>query len=319
MNFVDMLSQEVQGYEDLIDQVPFNDYVPKKNFLRVYRLNYKELYKYVNTTPFPVDTNKLLKLTISLGNLIKSLQLDEEMYNQQHQQQAQFNNKLGLDKTRVPGTTNTPSTPNLSSSSNPFESPKHYINSTPLSNQPIYQIKFLKNLLLILKNFDIGHVHRDVNQSSTTLSQHLSSPIKLNSKQLLIEKLEININLDTLFIYKTLLSLLIRVFETLKSHLLFNQELGLFPNSAGNSNDASLNNGLNSHSNRNSFEQSSIFSTTSATSNSSDSITTDEYFKVLSQILTRISNGLIEPLLKYLLEFVGSNVSNEFEALITSL
>lgn len=303
MNFIEVLTTEIRNYEDLIEQVPFNDYQPQKNFLNIYRLNYKELYKHINGTSFPIDANKLLKLTITLGNLIKSLQLDEEMYDQQHQQQQAFNSKLGVDNTKSRNVSG-------ASNGNPFESPKHYINSTPISNQPSYQIKFIKNLLLILKNFDIGFVNKEMNQSSTTLNQSLSSPIKLNSKQLLIEKLEININLDTLFIYKNLITLLIRIFLILKGHIEYNQELGIM------NQDTSTGGG---NSNRNSFEQSSIFSTTSANSNSSDSISTDEYFKLLNQILNRISNGLIEPLLKYLMEFVGANVMNEFKALITSL
>ena len=50
---------------------------------------------------FPVDANKLLKLGISLGNLIRTLQIDEESYQQQHNQQRQFLQNLNNAKTVV--------------------------------------------------------------------------------------------------------------------------------------------------------------------------------------------------------------------------
>ncbi|CAH6722939.1 hypothetical protein CLIB1444_12S00650 [[Candida] jaroonii] len=271
MNFVQTLNNEIETYELLLQSIPFTDYPTTINYLKIYKLNYKELHKYMSSNSFPIDNSKLLKLTISLGNLIKSLHLDEEMYrNQQKNGMASKLNALA-------------------------ESPKHYINSVPINSQPLYQIKFIKNLLLILKNFDIGYHLKD-QASSTTLNQYTSSPIKLNSKQLLIEKLEININLDTLFIYKHLLNLLVRIFDILKIHLGFNDNYLI------NSND-----------------RSSIFSSNSVNSGSSDSISVDEYFRVLNQILNRVTNGLVEPLLKFIMDFVGQSVSSEFGTLITSL
>lgn len=298
MNYLETLDNEISTFGDILLSVAFTDITPEKPFLKIYNLNYHELNKYVQNNPFPIDSNKLLKLCISLGNLIKSLQLDEEMYSQQQEQQQSFNQRLGISETAVT------SSKRSSSSLNPFESPKHYINSQPFNNQPLHQIKFIKNLLAILKNFDIGYSIKDIGNahnsgSSTTLNQYLNSPIKLNSKQLLIEKLEINIKLDTLFILKTLIKIIINVLEILKSHMRTNYELGIM---------ASNN------------EQSSIFSSNSNASTSSESfITIDEYVKILKQIVTRISNGLTEPLLKYMLTFVSGNISNEFKSLVTSL
>lgn len=305
MTLQEMLTQELDTFNELLVTIPFTDGEMDRYFLNIYKLNYKELSKYLGTNGFPIDSNKLLKLSISLGNLLKSLQLDEEMYVQQQQQQNQLNNKL--NNLKGPGTSNysNPSNTTSTTSIDPFGSPKHFINSFPTTNQPLYQIKFLKNLLIILKNFDIGNSSGRANKldSSSTLNQY-NSPIKLNSKQLLIEKLEINISLDCLFIYKTLLQLLIRIYIILRDHIdnLDNLENG----GGGFSRDST------------SGEISSIFSSNSNNSNDSY-ITNEEYFKILNQILGKISTGLIEPLLKYLLQFLHGNISNEFNSLINSL
>lgn len=280
MNYLETIDTELQSYQGLLDTIPFTDLPPISPFLNIYLLNYKDLQKYASSNPFPLDPNKLLKLCISLGNLLKLLQLDEEMYHHQQTQQQNFMSKLGTNR------------------QNPFESPKHFISSTPTNNQPLFQIKFIKNLLNILKNFDIGYIVKDSHHSSTTLNQYANSPIKLNSKQLLIEKLEININLDVLFILKNALKILIKILNVLRKHLIVNGELGLLNNE----------------------EQSSIFSSNSVNSGSSDSfITIDEYIKILNQILNRLSNGLVEPLLKYVLGFANANITGEFRTLITSL
>lgn len=305
MTLQETLTQELDTFNELLVTIPFTDGEMDKYFLNIYKLNYKELNKYLGTNGFPIDSNKLLKLSISLGNLLKSLQLDEEMYVQQQQQQNQLNSKL--NNLKGPGTSNysnPPSNTTSTTSIDPFGSPKHFINSFPTTNQPLYQIKFLKNLLIILKNFDIGNSSGRANKldSSSTLNQY-NSPIKLNSKQLLIEKLEINISLDCLFIYKTLLQLLIRIYIILRDHI---DNLDNLDNGGGFSRDST------------SGEISSIFSSNSNTSSDSY-ITNEEYFKILNQILGKISTGLIEPLLKYLLQFLHGNISNEFNSLINSL
>lgn len=258
-NFTKVLDKEINSFQELLDTIPFKNY-PTKSFLKIYKLNYKELHRYITHNRFPIDNAKLLKLTISLGNLIKSLKMDEDMYKQQQSQQSNFTARL-----------------------NSMATPKHFINSEPMDSQPFYQIKFIKNMLLILKNFDIGHDFKD-SSSTTTLNQYQNSPIKLNSTQLLIEKLEININLDTLFIYKTLLTILVIVLKLLKSHYEYVDD-----------------------------DQGSIFLS------GSENISADEYNRLLNQILTRINNGLIEPLVKFISEFANTNMTNEFKTLITSL
>lgn len=301
---------------------------------------------------FPVDANKLLKLGISLGNLIKTLQIDEESYQQQNSQQRQLLSNLNNGRSSFGGQGSNGSSRISSTLSDPFREPlqppqpKHIIhsNTSPpnnsiinsLTSQPPHQVRFLKNLINILKNFDIGAKPADPLQSTTTLNQtgnnrdsmasnhsipHTPqrvmsngstsssttnvSPIKLNSKQLLIEKLEININLDNLFIYKIILKLILEIFQILKQNLI---------NSTNKLNDS-----LFSSSKYDFDESSSIFSLNSLNSQDSN-ISNDEYYRILTKILQRISHGIVQPFV-YLIyrEFVETKISDDFAQLINSL
>ncbi|CAX39629.1 conserved hypothetical protein [Candida dubliniensis CD36] len=360
--FITTLDEEINYIQDLLQSIPFSS-DRTTHFLKVYKISHQELMK-LNEQPlkFPVEANKLLKLSISLGNLIRTLQIDEESYQQQHNQQRQFLQNLSNAKN---GGTNSGNNSNngtrvSSTISDPFRDSailqppplKHVINSNNNSNtnfmspnvsQPPYQTRFIKNLVSILKNFDIGS-RNDIVQSSTTLngttmmttttttnrdsvssnqsifytpqrvlsngsntSSANMSPIKLNSKQLLIEKLEININLDNLFIYKITLKLILEIFHILKQNLI---------NTTSKLNDPSF---AMTPTKYDFDESSSIFSSNS--SNSQDStLTNDEYYKFLSVVISRISHGIIQPFVILIYrEFVETKISDDFTQLINSL
>ncbi|RCK66566.1 hypothetical protein Cantr_03599 [Candida viswanathii] len=72
---------------------------------------------------FPVDANKLLKLGISLGNLIKTLQIDEESYQQQHSQQRQLLSNLNNTRSSYGAQGSNGSSLMSSTLSDPFREP----------------------------------------------------------------------------------------------------------------------------------------------------------------------------------------------------
>ncbi|RCK66241.1 hypothetical protein Cantr_01914 [Candida viswanathii] len=351
-NFITILDEEIVYIQDLLQSIPFSS-DRTTHFLRVYKISHQQLMK-LNQQPakFPVDANKLLKLGISLGNLIKTLQIDEESYQQQHLQQRQLLSNLNNTRSSYGAQGSNGSSLMSSTLSDPFREPlqppqpKHIMHSktspptnltSALTSQPPHQVRFIKNLVNILKNFDIGARTIDPGQSTTTLNQtgnsHRDSvasnhsiphtpqrvlsngstsssttnvsPIKLNSKQLLIEKLEININLDNLFIYKIILKLILEIFQILKQNLI---------NTTNKLNDP-----LFSSSKYELDESSSIFSLNSLNSQDSN-ISNDEYYRILSKILQRISHGIVQPFV-YLIykEFVENKINDDFIQLINSL
>ncbi|ABN67512.2 predicted protein [Scheffersomyces stipitis CBS 6054] len=365
----------MQTINGLLSSIPFT---AKSNdtltyFLNVYKLNYRALMKLNEQSfKFPIESSKVLKLSISLGNLLKTLHNDEENYLEQSQSQRSFLTNLQNSSSNNVNNNNHHSNNNINTNShqdyNPFNvaspvSPKHIINS-PISAisggvgtaggagstgpgvQPLYQIKFVSNLLSILKNFDIGtptnvvnsgsSQHSDLNSvnlklhemtssnSTSTLTSHTTngtasssnaSPIKLNSKQLLIEKLEINIKLDNLFIYRVLLQLLLQILSTLQGFIAVAAEnashsSGILasPASSGSSNDYA--------------ENSSIFSSNSLRSSESrnSAMTIDECIRTVQSIVARVSTGIVEPFIRLLIvELVENNVSRDFNKLVNSL
>lgn len=316
MNCLETLRKELANVEHILRAVPFTDSckVDQAHFLNIYELTYEEIIKLNEEgIKFPIDSNKLLKLGISLGNLIKSMQSDEELYIQQKQQQQQRLFMSSLDpKVRTlnaSSTNNEPYNPFKDSSSNSF-----MLSDT---KQPTYQIKFIRNLLSILKNFDIGTNYStnplnlklqevSSNSSNTTLSQYdvSTSPIKLNSNQLLIEKLEINIDLDTLFIYKIVIQLIQRIYTNIEKHLLHIAET------------SSNNEEIPAYSTNTRL---SVFSTNS--SNSVPSLDgTDEYFKLLKQAISKITNGLIDPFTRLIIEkIVQPSITGQVNSFVNSL
>ncbi|KAL6454788.1 hypothetical protein SBY92_004259 [Candida maltosa Xu316] len=321
--FITILEEEITYIQDLLQSIPFSS-DRTTHFLQAYKLSHQQLMK-LNEQPgkFPVDANKLLKLGISLGNLIKTLQVDEESYQHQHNQQRQF--LQNLNNSRTNGTinhNNNTNTSNLSQASVNAVANNNG-NGSGMAVQPPYQVKFIKNLVNILKNFDIGPKsdpfqasnNRDSIASNHSMPPHTpqrvlsngsgassnTSPIKLNSKQLLIEKLEININLDNLFIYKIILKLILEIFQILKQNLI------------------NTTNKLNESPKYDIDESSSIFSSNSVNSQESN-LSNDEYYKLLSKILSRVSHGIVQPFIIMIYrELVESTITDDFTQLINSL
>jgi hypothetical protein len=195
---------------------------------------------------------------------------------------------------------------------------RHVITSNS-ANQPAHHVKFVKNLLTILKNFDIGTSHRVLSgkqdlrfsKSSDLFSNSVNSvnslnlsPIKLSSKQLLIEKLEININLDVLFTYQILLQLVLKILTLLRSNLIIENLSEVL---ASKSSDGD--------------ETSSIFSSSSNTSaDSTLTIPVDDYLKLLRQIINRIVCGIVEPFIKFIYnELLQTNVHSDFNSFMKEL
>lgn len=425
MTYIETLDSEILNLNHLLESVPFSPTTPTKPkfFLNVYRLNYNQLDALNNpneeegglANKFPINSNKLLKLGISLGNLIKSLQMDEEINQQQQLQQQQFVNNLNNLKTKnggqVPGGIGSRSNSTSGSvitspvtMNDPFNDNDTIIsnsssntNSKAAPNLSNCQIKFIKNLLVLLKNFDIGNnpsnygsklqemptsgsnstlnqygsntngnnnsnttnnnIHNKSNgngpQSTSNSNENISgsgqsnmstysnqsgtgsntnaSPIKLNSKQLLIEKLEINISLDNLFIFKIIIKLLLNIYDILKEPLMKANLMNGNPNDtkispkanhAHKSSIVSTNTNFSSLSQSEDFENSSIFSYNSFNSISSkdNNMTVEEYYRLLKQILNRINAGIIEPFIQLILaEIVENNISNDFNNLINNI
>ncbi|KAF8000478.1 hypothetical protein HF325_005407 [Metschnikowia pulcherrima] len=133
----------------------------------------------------------------------------------------------------------------------------------------------------------------------------MNSPIRLNSRQLLIEKLEINICLDALFTFKITVKLLERLFLVLKQ-LLGNynpqeEPIGLLRKSPS--------------------ENSSIFSSISGISAGLDSITSvDDYARLIAEISHRICVGILDPFVGLLREsIVKPHVLGGFQDLINTI
>lgn len=320
MNIQDTLDSEIKSLSHLLASVPFDPKPSHKQkfFLNVYKLNYNQVAALGRDDEgglahkFPINSNKLLKLGISLGNLIKSLQLDEQMASSQQP----FVGSITTKKI----------TPN-SSVDDPFLDDASRA-STRLQLAP-YQLKFVSNLAGLLKNFDIGvQTYRPdlaASQSNLTLNQYNTptngsthsnpsvngslsgtnaSPIRLNSKQLLVEKLEINISLDTLFIYKIVLKLVIDIYAIIKDHL---AKANVGPHFVKPTID------------RDDFESASIFSYNSMTS-APEHLSVEEYYRALKQAVTRINAGLVDPFIRLVLaEIVEPNIQNDFSNLINNM
>ncbi|KAK6456362.1 uncharacterized protein RJT20DRAFT_135119 [Scheffersomyces xylosifermentans] len=384
-----LVQDEIVTIEGLLSSIPFTAKSQESlsYFLNIYKLNYRSLQK-LNDQPFkfPIESSKVLKLGISLGNLIKTLQLDEETYEQQNQEQKSFINAVNSLKSPAqanPAPTSARGPRGAGSATptqeyNPFnpQTPKNNLSSpapngapaTPSHgghvNQPPYQIKFMTNLLIILKNFDIGSSAVQVSQngpnsfnngipnnntaasinshnsdlnstnlklhemttshSTSTLTSHgtngtnnssNASPIKLSSKQLLIEKLEINIKLDNILIYRVLLKLILQVLGTLQLYLGNSADSG----GAMLASPSSIGAGAGGV---DYAENSSIFSSNSLNTNDSRGslMTMDEYVRIIQSIVSRISAGIIEPFIRLIIvELVENNVQHDFNKLVNSL
>lgn len=304
MSCFDTLRKEQANLEHLLRTIPFNDNcsVDSKHFLNIYQLTHDDMLKLNETdVKFPMDSNKLLKLGISLGNLIKSLQHDEELYMQQKQQQQQRLIMNSLD----PKARKFNANPRHNEPYNPFK--EQSFNDLSIMNettQPVYQIRFIRNLLSILKNFDIGNYSvsqklQEVSNNSTSNQYDVStSPIKLNSNQLLIEKLEININLDTLFIYKIIIQLILNIYVNIERNLLHIRE-------TSSNNEEIPSNSLKAN---------------SPVRSANSGAPVDEYHKLLKQAINKISNGLIDPFTRLIINrIVLPSINGQVNSFLNSL
>lgn len=245
---------------------------------------------------FSLLTNKLLKLGISFGNLLKMFENERKAQEAKDAREAQMGKK-------TPKQTDDP----FSDGYDAQKAPK----------VPIFYLRFAQNLFHILKNFDIGtfpySAHRaklapvesdltSGNGSQTSLNGVNASPIKLSSRQLLIEKLEINIRLDALFTYKVVLLLLLRIYDVLEQLL---REFSELPEKRDG-------------------DTSSLFSYTSlnlsGTPVSELVLSTDDYVRLNRAILHRVDAGIVGPFVQTLVtELVDTNVTSAFQTLITNI
>ncbi|KAI5960719.1 hypothetical protein CANMA_003981 [Candida margitis] len=322
-----ILEEEIAHVQGLLDSVPFSS-DRTTQFLNVYKIYHQDLIK-LNDEPykFPIEASKLLKLNISLGNLLKALQMDEDIYKQQNLQQKRYLNKLNSIQERRSATPTALKDEALRQST-PDQSVKHVINSGQVTQslQPPYQVRFVKNMVTILKNFDIDvpvkqapQYSRDSTTSSFGSAPHTpkrmvsngstsgalytanTSPIKLNSKQLLIEKLEINIKLDNLFIYKITFKLILEIYQRLQQSIQGETSVTSSPSKVKND------------------DESSIFSGISANSQDSN-MGNEEYLKYVNNLLRRISYGITQPFVALIFrEYVEQQISGDFAQLVNTL
>ena len=313
MNLEGVVDDQLLYLHHILDTVPFApNAMVNGYFLDIYKLTFAEILL-LNITEKTweaynqVPVNRLLKLSISFGNLIKTFHLEKSHHEARNGAQQNHQNLRKPSRQSV----------------DPFQDT--FTDEKAFSVAP-YHLSFAKNFYLILKNFDIGsaagstatgggqgsrrsqnlrngHIENDAN--SVGNGPNMNSPIRLNSRQLLIEKLEINICLDALFTFKITVKLLELLFLVLKQ-LLGNytpQEdpIGLLRKSPS--------------------ENSSIFSSISGISAGLDSITSvDDYARLIAEISHRICVGILDPFVGLLREsIVKPHVLGGFQDLINTI
>lgn len=308
---VQQIDAEIAQIEHILDSVPFMAGSEiKTHFLNTYKLTYADI-KRLNITEQSwekydqIPVNKLLKLAVSFGNLIEAFSLEKT--------------NTELRNTRLKAGKR-PQT------SDPFNEGYTATNPTQI---PTYYMNLAKNIALILRNFDIG----STGPPSKSLQRHISnlsvysknsemdetltvngligtttdritdlkkSPIRLNSRQMIIEKLEININLDAMFTMKIVLKLIIEICLILqqlwKDRELEEDELAP-PNLMSSS--------------------SSVFS---SASNSSEPLSSQDYTTLVRSILYHINSGIIGPFTSFLqTKVVEPRVISGFQNLLDTM
>lgn len=256
---------------NILDSVPFMPGTETdSHFLHIYKITHAELASLDLSEArwdqlFPIPANKLLKLGISLGNLLKSFNLEQKAYNlrQVYSTPARTGSDP-FDDTLLPDRTPT---------------------------IPPHHLLFVRNFLIILQNFDVGTAFRpplrsrqsigeDLSSAPSVLSGPSASPIKLKARQLLIEKLEINIKLDCLFIAKIVLQVLATMYEVLEK---------LLPPEPEEQSELST---IRVYS-----ESSLMFSKSSGMLSA-----LGEFYSAANEVLARVTSGIVEPLTGLFLE-----------------
>lgn len=275
---IELLRSRKEQIADILLSVPFtSDNAPVgKHFLGVYLLSYQEMRSISEEIGVLVDSSKLLKLGISLGNLLKRFeQEDKEVQIRQGLFIKALNNLKINDLNDDRGTAGMNSNDPFKDSGSELRERKY---KAVLSNNK----QLLKNFLSILKSFDIGTTAPTYLYnlpSSRSISGGASvganlSPIKLDSRQLLIEKLEIKIKLDNLFIYKTVLRMIYQIYSVVEQAVILDITES-DTSSCGSHSEDNEDNGIQYP---NISDQNSI-----------------------NAVVNRISTGIIEPLMEVLL------------------
>ncbi|KAM9904825.1 hypothetical protein OXX79_002516 [Metschnikowia pulcherrima] len=313
MNLEGVVDDQLSYLHHILDTVPFApNAMVNGYFLDIYKLTFAEISS-LNITEKTweaynqVPVNRLLKLSISFGNLIKTFHLEKSHHEARNGAQQNHQNSRKPSRQSV----------------DPFQDT--FTDEKAFSVAP-YHLSFAKNFYLILKNFDIGSAagsiatsggqvarrsqnlrngHNENDATSFGNGRNMNSPIRLNSRQLLIEKLEINICLDALFTFKITVKLLERLFLVLK------QSLGNYTPQ-----EEPIGSSRKSPS-----ENSSIFSSISGISAGLDSITSvDDYARLIAEISHRICVGILDPFVGFLREsIVKPHVLGGFQDLINTI
>lgn len=262
MTLSERVALEIGSIRRLLRAVPVCG-EPQEYFLETYKLQKADLQSLALSEAeweqrHPVPTNKLLKLGISFGNLIKAYQLDSESLNQRHPGLAQ----------------------------DPFQE-----GELPLA--PKY-IRFVQNLYSILKNFDIGlRPHAEAPHGGAPQS----SPIRVSSRQLLIEKLEINMKLDALFTFQIVLQLLENIFVLLEQLL-----------------------GTNDFEEAPLSETLLLFSQSLLASVNLDVATLADYGRLVREVHRRVRMGLLDPFKRMVMkDVVEPRLTASFQTLLSSV
>lgn len=229
MSVLQLITDEIARIEHILVSVPFMARSEASvQFLNIFKLTYADI-KRLNITEEnweddyeQISANKLLKLAISFGNVIEAFNLEKQTA------ETKVARLRGVKRIQ---------------SSDPFN---EGFCATKPSQIPLHFVNLIRNFTLVLKNFDIGSSEL----SFKTLKRHISnlsvysredsedavtptslfplsaprpaslirkSPIRLNSKQMLIEKLEINIRIDPMFTMRVVLKLLVEILTIIEN------------------------------------------------------------------------------------------------------
>ncbi|OBA20653.1 hypothetical protein METBIDRAFT_12622 [Metschnikowia bicuspidata var. bicuspidata NRRL YB-4993] len=281
--------------QHILDTVPFAaGTTPKGYFLGVYKLTHADLLllrlsEHAWQAHGQVPVNRLLKLSISFGNLLNTFLLDRAQHEaraaaQQRQLAAQAPAKNGgLGDPFHAGYTGEPA---------PAVAPHH--------------TSFARGFLGILKNFDIAPARAAFAEDGVAVpGAKTGSPIRLNSRQLLVEKLEINVELDALFTLKITLQLLQRLLLLLEQLAADMPPQGAVAQAPpGPPSDTS-----------------SIFSSVSGSSSAGDSaLGMEEYARVVAEVVRRVAAGIVDPFVALLRDsVVKPRVFGGFQDLVDTI
>lgn len=276
MSIQELLEDETTRIEHLLETVPFTSGRKSTGyFLGIYKLAYSDI-KNLNTDEVVWSEHhlppaaKLFRLGVALGNLLRRF----------------------LFEKNIQETRKSPLIPR-SALGDPFtEGP-----ALPLA---AYQLNFTRNMAGILRTFDVNILALvgGPGGSEHTLN---SLPIQVGSRQLLVEKIDVTIPLDSLFTVRVLLRLLGRIIAILQEPL-----AGYIPDPAGpQTKTTSL--------------SSSIF--LAGSNLHAEPITLmDDYARTVADIVRRVDDGLISPFMAMVnLEVVEPHVMDGFKDLIATI